>query len=73
MGTPHKNQMEQAAERVGLYVATWAPGDGATRYRFFAEPTDYHGGDGLYTALGRKEAYVFLRGVSVGRALKKEG
>jgi hypothetical protein len=55
------------ADRCGLSVATYAPGDGVTRYRFFDGPTrhkqDYFGpGNGIYTALGRKDAETFIAG-----------
>lgn len=59
---------EEAAER-GMTVETWSPGDGVTRYRFFdikpgseadKEQTYYGPKDGVYTALGLKEAYAFL-------------
>jgi hypothetical protein len=50
----------------GLAYATWTPGDGATRYRFFeaapGELVDYHQGHEVYTALGAKEAHVFMSG-----------
>lgn len=48
----------------GLYFSTWAPGDGATRYRFFDRPgNSYHGpDDGIFTALGTKEAHAFMSG-----------
>jgi len=48
---------------VGLYFDDWSPGDGVTRYRFFTKPDqDYFAGDGLYTALGWKEACIFADG-----------
>lgn len=54
---------EEALEK-GLYVATWAPGDGVTRYRFFENSGNTYFGpeNGIYTALGLKEAYTFLAG-----------
>jgi hypothetical protein len=66
--------VEELAREVGLYVATWAPGEGLPtyhdrqdfddhrRYRFFTSPTEYFAGEGLFTALERREALVFLRG-----------
>lgn len=63
--------LEQAAESVGLYVRTYSPGDGVTRYRFFEKkdlqagevPSSYFGPrSGIYTALGYKEATVYLAG-----------
>lgn len=66
----------------GLAVGKWAPGDGATRYRFFESSAsgidrdtgqvhdvhgDYHEGDGIYTALGTAEAVAFVRGYIAGK------
>mgnify|MGYP001579055081 CR=1 FL=1 len=62
------SEVEQEAGACGYVVRTWSPGDGATRYRFFekrglAKNQSYFGpANGLYTALGRKEALTFLRG-----------
>lgn len=73
---PRDNQVEQAARAVGLYVATWSPGDGVTRYRFFTKTTpgssyaDYHQGDGIYTALGRKDAMAFISAYGQGRSAR---
>lgn len=71
-----KKSVYTEAARLGVYVATWSPGDGATRYRFFREGTrtregewvaDYNQGDDIFTALGRGEALVWLRGFSKGK------
>lgn len=63
-------QLEQDAKEVGYTVRTYSPGDGITRYRFFRladiEPTGqtYFGPrNGVYTALGLKEARTFIAGV----------
>lgn len=49
-------------------VRTWSPGDGVTRYRFFenAPPNQSYFGpqNGIYTALGYKEAYTFAEGLA---------
>ena len=59
-----KQWLDHDAERLGLFVRTWSPGDGITRYRFFTNAKNsYHGPDnGIYTALGIKEAETFLAG-----------
>lgn len=59
----------EAARAVGLYVATHSPGDGATRYRFFQVPGQRYNGprNGIYTALGRKQAMTFIVGYQWGR------
>ena len=50
----------------GYQVCAYSPGDGVTRYRFFVKaevPTgqDYFGPkNGCYTALGLKEARMFV-------------
>jgi hypothetical protein len=55
-------ELRQTAKERGLYVSTWSPGDGVTRYRFFDRPgNSYHGPDnGVCTELGLKNAYRFL-------------
>ena len=59
-------ELREFARSAGLTVETWSPGDGQTRYRFFKNaPKDqtYFGPDnGVYTALGLKEAWSFLSG-----------
>ncbi len=51
----------------GYSVETYSPGDGVTRYRFFKNAPakqDYFGPDnGIYTALGYKEAETFASGL----------
>lgn len=51
-----------------ISVCTWAPGDGVTRYRFFRNAPKnqtYFGPDnGIYTALGIREAENFAAGLS---------
>jgi hypothetical protein len=64
-------------ESRGLYFATWAPGDGATRYRFFYRPPGPGGGrlvidydnssQAVGTALGWKEAVTFAEAFLAGR------
>jgi hypothetical protein len=59
----------QAAQDANLWIDTYSPGDGATRYRFFDRPgQDYFSGRAVYTALGYKDAVSFLagRGIHVG-------
>lgn len=46
----------------GLYVATWSPGDGVTRYKFSNKPGTYYSVNELYTALGYREAATYARG-----------
>lgn len=65
------------AESVGIHVATWSPGDGVTRYRFInkrSEPEiewDYFATlHPLYTALGLREASVWLLGYAAGQQAK---
>ena len=51
-----REYLDQDAARVGLYVRTYSPGDGLTRYRFFKKSkvknTYFGPGNGIYTALG---------------------
>ena len=55
-------KLERKAREAGLYVDSYSPGDGVTRYRFFGKPMDYFAGGGLFTALGKKEAETWLEG-----------
>jgi hypothetical protein len=74
---PRDSTVEAAARAVGLYVGVWSPGDGATRYRFFTKTprgskyADYHQGDGIYTALGRKDALAFIAAYGKGRSARR--
>lgn len=74
-----RDELVSKAADAGLAVGTWAPGDGHTRYRFFAgdDPAllgDSHSGHadydvafGLYTAHGIAEACGWLRGYRAAR------
>ncbi len=57
-----KQELAESAERIGLYVRTYSPGDGVTRYRFFTNPeNDYFGPEnGICTVLGLKAAKLFI-------------
>lgn len=62
------NDVYETTKDAGIYVATYAPGDGVTRYRFFLTPEDYNQSSReLYCARGRKEALVWLSGYATGR------
>ena len=62
-----RRELEHQAAVAGLYVAAYSPGDGVTRYRFFLTPRSYFQSDGLFTALGTREAMAFVRGFWSGR------
>ena len=60
MATRKLNLIEARADAAGLAVATWSPGDGATRYRFFKKApdakhpyADYSEGGHLKTLMGK--------------------
>lgn len=63
-------ELQDYAKSVGITVATWSPGDGVTRYRFFekAGPGQTYFGplSPMYTALGLKEAWNYLYGYGAG-------
>lgn len=61
------NGIEKESSRLGLYVSAYSPGDGITRYRFYTTPKRFFHGDGIFTALGKREALIFLRGIEIGR------
>jgi len=56
-------KLREACQKVALWVATWSPGDGITRYRFFDKPGNTYFGpdDGIKTELGYKDACTFAR------------
>jgi hypothetical protein len=61
-----KTQLDELREALprGYSISTWSPGDGVTRYRFFDDGTrSYFGGNGIYTALGFKQAAIFALGL----------
>lgn len=62
-----RKEIEEKARVAGLYVDSYSPGDRVTRYRFFLKPMDFFAGDGIYTALGAKEAKTFIAGFAQGR------
>ena len=68
-----KALLRYETEQLGLFVAEWSPGDGVTRYRFFdRQGNSYFGPDnGIYTALGLKEANTWLTGFAAGRRNQK--
>lgn len=76
-----RRQMFELAERCKVHIATWSPGDGVTRYRFIDKRSEPHWqwdyfstSHPLYTALGLREASVWLLGYSAGlnTKLKRE-
>ena len=67
------DQLQEDAHDAGMFVRRYSPGDGVTRYRFFRlnQTTEtgqsYFGPDnGVYTALGLKEANAFIAGAGNG-------
>jgi hypothetical protein len=72
-----REELDRYAKMAGLYVRTYSPGDGVTRYRFFKlsgdafdmETNGYFGPDnGIFTCLGRKAAFTFVQGALAGAA-----
>lgn len=59
-----RRDVKEFAENYGLKVDDWTPGDGVCRYRFFIEGDTYFSCRPIYTAMGRKQALVFLQGWS---------
>ena len=67
-----EKEIRTLAIGVGVHVDTYAPGDGVKRYRFFDKESDYFGPEnGIYTALGRREALVWLHGFAKGQRIKR--
>ena len=57
-------QLKEYCRDHGFFMATWSPGDGVTRYRFFTNPGNTYFGpeNGDFTALGYKEATAYIAG-----------
>lgn len=54
-------------KRANLYVYTYSPGDGITRYKFSKDAdSDYFGCQSYYVVLGFKEAEIFATGFLEG-------
>jgi len=71
----NREEVMNRAVDLGIYCATWSPGDGITRYRFFlslenADQNYFGPANGDFTALGAKEALTFLDGVKAGIELE---
>ncbi len=62
-----KDELREACAKKKIYVRTYSPGDGVTRYRFFKHAKNSYFGpeNGQYTALGMKEAVTYARGRGV--------
>jgi len=67
--TRTRKDITRRAEYLGLFVTTYSPGDGQTRYRFSRKDEDYFalGGNDSFTALGIKEADAMLDAYLYGR------
>jgi hypothetical protein len=69
-------EVRKLAKGADVYVDTWSPGDGITRYRFAGVPGSYFEWssvtDTLTTCLGARDALEFLHGVVAGRRLERE-
>ena len=55
-------ELKRTASNQCLSVSTYNPGGVKTRYRFHEKPSQYFEGNGLFTALGIREAEVWLDG-----------
>lgn len=64
-----RQDLQDALRGTDYYFRTYSPGDDVTRYRFFKKVDDeeksgYFGPEnGIYTALGIREAYAFACGL----------
>ena len=60
------------AESMGLWCDYYNPKDGKTRYRFFKKTLlgskpDYFSGEGMFTAIGVREAAAWLDGYGAAK------
>lgn len=56
-----RRDIRELAQRLGLTLKVWAPGDGATRYQFLDKE-----GWSLGIAVGARMARAFLQGYAAG-------
>lgn len=64
------NNLNQLAAKGEMFVRSYSPGNGARIYRFFYMGVDARQGysgpeNGIYTAMGIKEATIFATGASL--------
>jgi hypothetical protein len=59
-----EKSLRKTADRLGVPLSTYSPGDGVTRYRFGT--ADYFAGHALATVLGAHDAGVWLDGYGSG-------
>lgn len=60
------------AEELGVHMATYSPGDGVTRYRFFTEDSHFFPNTDrivLATVLGAGQARVWLSGYAAAKGV----
>jgi hypothetical protein len=63
-----RKDIRELAQRLGLTLETWAPGDGATRYQFLNTE-----GWSLGIAVGARMARAFLQGYAAGVEAGEKG
>jgi hypothetical protein len=66
----NKRVAEIYAKKLNLYILSWSPGDGATRYKVTSKPgVDYWGlgDDDYFYAVGVKELMLMLRAITWDR------
>ena len=61
-----QQDLRDRAKEVGLFVTTRGGLGGPMRYRFSYDDISYFGTDGIFTALGLKEAEVWFMGFEQG-------
>lgn len=62
----NRRELIALAERYGLYIRTYSPGDGVTRYKLFERPADYFESGEVGRALGLQGARLFVHGYIAG-------
>ncbi len=62
-----KAYLAQRTTDCGLFLTTYSPGDGVTRYRFHTKDVGHFTEQGIYTALGLQAGHTFIDGYELGR------
>jgi hypothetical protein len=62
-----RDYLYHLAANCEVYIHTWSPGDGVTRYRFTNKrDSGYFETDGIHTSLGLADAITYIEGYFQG-------
>lgn len=69
-----RESIAEKAERLGLYLTYWSPGDGRPRvYRLHQSAADFNDGTEVCTLYGLKDVHTWLNGYGWALELQRRG